>query len=265
MDIQKYNMHGIAVKIVAVLAVLIMSTASTAHALTSTEILAEISRLTAVADTIRAQLRALGADPDAATQTTGCFTFSRPLAIGSSGSDVSGLQSFLLRSGLVSADSVTGYFGAITQNAVIRYQSSRGLNATGVVDISLAQTMNASCTLGTTTTSTTTTNTTTQQTVVGGVDTVSFSVNPKVGTAPLLVTALFAINGTTCTAYSIDWGDGTQGVSREGGVTNCLTDNINRQLAHTYTNRGTYTITFRSIRGFLQNAPAQYSIQVVAQ
>ena len=50
------------------------------------------------------------------------ITFARTLRLGSSGADVSALQSFLIQQGVYPAAIVSGYFGRLTQQAVIQFQ-----------------------------------------------------------------------------------------------------------------------------------------------
>lgn len=70
--------------------------------------------------------------------TAGCVTLSRDLSIGSRGSDVSSLQSFLVAQNYPGSGSwmLTGYFGAATQAAVRIFQGQRGLAQTGIADAS---------------------------------------------------------------------------------------------------------------------------------
>jgi peptidoglycan hydrolase-like protein with peptidoglycan-binding domain len=61
-------------------------------------------------------------------------TFERALSLGSSGTDVAVLQTALEQQGffVMPAGVVKGYFGAITEAAVIKYQTSVGLPPVGV-------------------------------------------------------------------------------------------------------------------------------------
>lgn len=62
-----------------------------------------------------------------ATAPVASYTFTRNLTIGSTGADVTALQTKL---GVTPA---TGYFGAITKAAVVAYQTANGISATGYV------------------------------------------------------------------------------------------------------------------------------------
>ena len=65
-----------------------------------------------------------------------CVSLSRDLSIGTRGTDVTSLQSFLVAQNYPGSGSwmVTGYFGKATQAALMNFQRSRGLSATGVAD-----------------------------------------------------------------------------------------------------------------------------------
>ena len=65
---------------------------------------------------------------------TSAATLTRQLEVGMSGSDVSALQTFLASdSSLYPEGLITGYFGALTKAAVIRYQAQKGLPQVGRV------------------------------------------------------------------------------------------------------------------------------------
>jgi peptidoglycan hydrolase-like protein with peptidoglycan-binding domain len=61
------------------------------------------------------------------------FAADSLLKIGSSGDAVTALQNRLLTLGYMDYSVPTGYFGAVTQTAVVRFQSNSGLYADGVV------------------------------------------------------------------------------------------------------------------------------------
>ncbi len=88
-----------------------------------------ITSLSAQLTAAMAQLSALkGGGSSVAVGTS----FDTNLTVGSRGSDVSALQNILISKGFLSA-SATGYFGALTKAAVIKWQNSVGLPATGFV------------------------------------------------------------------------------------------------------------------------------------
>ncbi|MDO8552807.1 MAG: IPT/TIG domain-containing protein [bacterium] len=67
---------------------------------------------------------------------TGCVSLSRDLTVGSRSSDVTSLQNFLLTQNYPGSGAwmVTGYFGSATRQAVLNFQSQRGLAGTGIAD-----------------------------------------------------------------------------------------------------------------------------------
>jgi len=85
------------------------------------------------ADFINALIKAgvISADKAAAAQAlvsaTASASFTKDLTVGSSGSEVSALQS------AIGVTPATGYFGSVTKAAVIKFQASKGLPATGYV------------------------------------------------------------------------------------------------------------------------------------
>lgn len=262
-------------KLLTIIAIsFVCATPLAAQAMTRAEILAEISRLVAVVDTIKAQLRALGVDVDGITtnpttptyvQPTKCLSWSREMTVDSQGNDVLQLQRFLVNQQKLDVEP-NGFFGTKTYSALLNWQRAVGLVGTGIVDKASADMINSYCASGKMA-PVTSSGVTTNPRIgipVTSVDKYSFTIEPKSGQAPHQVSAFFAVSGTTCTSYALDWGDGTGNVSREGGSTNCDTDSINRQLTHIYQSRGTYTVTFRTIRGYLSSAPivAQETISV---
>ncbi len=65
------------------------------------------------------------------TSAPQCPGLSRNLWLGTSGADVSALQSFLRNAGVYTHPVITGYFGPITQAAVQRWQAQHGVVAAG--------------------------------------------------------------------------------------------------------------------------------------
>lgn len=71
--------------------------------------------------------------------TTASVAEARPLSVGSSGSDVSSLQTWLINNGytiplIEKGVASKGYFGEQTKTAVMMYQEDKGLSTTGVID-----------------------------------------------------------------------------------------------------------------------------------
>ena len=64
--------------------------------------------------------------------TVGDTPFSQTLSVGSTGQEVSTLQSFLKKLGFYQ-NQITGYFGTITKASVINFQSANALDAVGIV------------------------------------------------------------------------------------------------------------------------------------
>ena len=65
-------------------------------------------------------------------KTASGYTFTKFLAVGSTGADVTALQHILITGGYLSG-SATGYFGQLTKRAVAAYQSAHGLPPLGYV------------------------------------------------------------------------------------------------------------------------------------
>ena len=74
----------------------------------------------------------------AAAPVAASYTFTRNLTVGSTGADVTALQTKL------GVSPATGYFGAITKAAVVAYQTANGLPATGFVGPLTLAKLNAS-------------------------------------------------------------------------------------------------------------------------
>jgi hypothetical protein len=70
--------------------------------------------------------------PPAAPTAPGIGTFTRRLAVGLAGADVTALQNKLTAEGYYTGP-ITGYFGAQTKAAVIKYQTAHGISAIGTV------------------------------------------------------------------------------------------------------------------------------------
>jgi PKD repeat protein len=82
------------------------------------------------------------------------------------------------------------------------------------------------------------------------------SVSPSSGRAPLDITAsIDAESQLLCTAYSIDWGDGSEVNSYDPGLynENCYGGAFSRAFTHTYEDEGAYTIRAKAGPASLDN------------
>jgi len=70
----------------------------------------------------------------------------------------------------------------------------------------------------------------------------TFSASLGYGGDAFSVLATFQLS-TTCTAYDVNWGDGTAHATQAAG--NCAAGQVTKELSHTYANSGTYTITLK--------------------
>ena len=215
----------------AVLTVLLPFAAS---ALSADEIQQQIQSLLAQISQLQQQLKQLQIPPvqpppDIAPTPPICPTFTRTLAQGASGDDVTQLQQYL-------GVSPTGYFGPMTARAVAAVQADAGLSQVGIIGPATRAWFWDRC---------------------GGGWHRNFSASPNSGPAPLAVVfRATAIPNTSVGSYSIDFGDGTSGqmiapCSMELGV-GCSSD---MSANHTYSSDGTYTATLYYQPSFVCNAP----------
>ena len=74
-----------------------------------------------------------------------CPILTRQLSLGSRGTDVSRLQTFLREKSFFSPEVNTGYFGKLTQKAVIQFQRANGLDPVGIVGPKTRTKIGADC------------------------------------------------------------------------------------------------------------------------
>ncbi|QQR82849.1 peptidoglycan-binding protein [Candidatus Campbellbacteria bacterium] len=148
---------------------------STAQAATAEELQAQITALLA-------QISQLQGGSSAAS--TGCYAFTRDLTLGSSGADVTALQSYLASKGMFSA-TATGFFGPLTKTAVSAWQTANGvMPAAGYFGAVSRAKFASTCAPTTTTGGTTTGGSTSLQGGAGSVNDYSLTTalnNEKVG------------------------------------------------------------------------------------
>ena len=133
------------------------------HAQTTTLSASQISALEAQIASLQAQLSAA----TGGTSMSASVTFTRDLTIGSTGSDVTALQTWLIAKGYSIPAGATGYFGSETRAALAAYQAANGISpdAGYFGPITRAKVNSAG---GTTTTTGGTTTTTGSTTLSGG-------------------------------------------------------------------------------------------------
>ena len=126
-----------------------------ANAQTTSSLQAQIAALLAQIQTLQGQLNSSGST----TTTTGSMTydFTSDLTVGSTGSQVTALQEFLIAKGYLTAVSApTGYFGALTQAALAKFQAANGITPSvgyfGPKTRAFVNSMSSSTTTTTTTT-----------------------------------------------------------------------------------------------------------------
>ena len=83
-----------------------------------------------IAEVPSAASSSLQTNDDSSDQTQP-LSLTRDLSLGDSGPDVSSLQQFLQAQGFFSYPSITGYYGEVTQAAVVAFQTAHGISATG--------------------------------------------------------------------------------------------------------------------------------------
>lgn len=151
--------------------------------------------------------------------------FDRPLRFGARGNDVMELQDFLKSEGHLSVGA-TGYFGAITAQAVSNWQIAEGISSVGVVGPASRERIKIWC--------------------EGGRES-SLKAYPTSGPAPLTVYFWHIIHYKSLEGFSIDFGDGTSdtlsvgcGINPFSGSNACPRALI---ADHTYSADGTYIAT----------------------
>jgi peptidoglycan hydrolase-like protein with peptidoglycan-binding domain len=118
MTIAKTNVVAKAAAVVAGLGLVFASVAPAASAQSTADLQAQIAALLAQIQSLQAQL---------GTSSSAAVMFNADLTIGSTGSDVTALQNWLIAKGYSIPAGATGYFGAQTQAAVAAYQAANGI------------------------------------------------------------------------------------------------------------------------------------------
>lgn len=184
-----------------------------------------------------------------------CPDITHTLALGVTDADVSGdvsdLQKFLARDAeLYPEGKVTGVYDVPTEKAVQRWQTENGLVTSGTPQ-------------------------TTGFGLIGpktlffieqgcrseGSD-ADFSVTTEsIASFVVRATVRFTLNGSSCSSYELDWGDGTERVTFEaGGASVCTQDIVEKSFVHDYLVRSEgYVITLRRGVGSLHTLTVRES------
>jgi len=225
-------------KILAGIAVGLMCVPLTASALTADELKAQIgallSQLTQLQQLIAGSATTtLSAD---VALPTACPSLVRVLSRGMRGDDVMLLQKFLVSQGVLSADSATGFYGALTEAAVRKWQSDRDivssgsalLTGWGAIGSRTRAAIRAACGGETTPTN----------------DTLSVSVRGLDVSAELMMNAKGSCGAVS---YVLDFGDSTPAQTIPVAANTCHA--VTQSATHTYAEGGSYTISLTSRGG----------------
>lgn len=234
---------------VSVVGLLLLPFATTA--LTADELRLQINDLLGKIQALQTQIgtggTVTGTTPTGGTITPAgtCPRVSRVLKAGDSGADVTRLQQFLALDPSVYPDAqVTGYYGALTEAAVKRFQcknkivcdgdaSSTGYGVTGPRTAAI---LALQCPDGGASAS-------------GGSGQLSgfIKVSPTVGVSPLNISVDATVNtARSCAAqvYQIDFGDNSAPVAVSVPANRC--SELQQVFPHTYQNGGTYQVLLRA-------------------
>ncbi len=221
------------------IAVLFITFPILAGAQTVEELQAQANALLGRIQELQQQLGTQGGSGVGAAGYDGCPLVGRVLSVGSTGDDVTRLQQFLARDPSIYPEGIiSGYYGALTEAAVRRWQvaynivssGTPGTTGFGQVGPRTAAAMSLQCSTGGGGTNS----------AVGGF----IRVTPISGTAPLLVTVDATVNTvTSCSmaVYTVDYGDGTAPTQITVPAGNC--QQLLQTLKHTYNSAGTYQVT----------------------
>lgn len=209
------------------------------HADTVAELQAQVAALLAQVSQLQ-QSASAGGGTTTTTSSSVCPQLSRSLKLGMTGQDVSDLQLFLAQDPSVYPEAiVSGYYGALTQAAVQRWQAKNGIISSGtpattgygVVGPRTIAAIRQQCASG---------GGSVGVAPVGGF----IQISPVSGNAPLGVSiqaTINTVNSCAAATYVLDYGDGSplQQIALPANACAPTTHTLN----HTYTYGGVYLIT----------------------
>lgn len=106
------------------------------------QILTQIQSMTGTLTRLTANLVAVLGNTQTSASNTSSYTFTQFLSVGSKSAEVTTLQQKLTSLGFYDGP-VTGYFGPLTEAAVIRYQTARGIASVGYIGPSTRASLNS--------------------------------------------------------------------------------------------------------------------------
>ena len=121
MNIANSNVVAKLAAVVAGLGLVAMSFAPVAKADTASDLQAQIASLLAQISSLQSQL-------GTSQGSSASVTFSRDLTLGSTGTDVTALQNWLISKGFAISAGATGYFGAQTKASLAAYQAANAIS-----------------------------------------------------------------------------------------------------------------------------------------
>ena len=181
------------------------------------------------------------------TSSANCPLIGRVLKLGSTGDDVSRLQRFLAANPAIYPEGqITGYYGALTEAAVKRWQVKYNIVSSGTADTTgygvtgprTAAAISLQCSTSSGGTGGSGANYTTSSPVGGFIQ-----VSPVSGNAPLTVSVKATINTTNSCAggvYTLSWGDGS--VAQSLAVPSGTCSQIVQNYSHQYIYGGVYVV-----------------------
>lgn len=118
-------------RLIILLVLTLLVLPSFSSAVTIAELQVQLQVLMAQLTALQSQTQTTTAPPAGGAASDSCPNLTRNLSRGSRDTDVTKLQQFLISQNLLASDSATGFFGAMTERAVQRFQSGRGIVSHG--------------------------------------------------------------------------------------------------------------------------------------
>jgi len=180
-----------------------------------------------------------------------CVSISKNLGKGMKSEEVRKLQLFLAQDNTIYPEAITsGYFGALTQMAVQRWQTRHGIisygspstTGYGAVGPKTRTAIENACGSGS---------------YVAGTDNiVDFTFDTVSGQAPFNASVNISMLEGACMSYEINWGDGSDPTTHTSMQTSSCGGGVSKVTAtHTYSLAGEYTATLYAGKGNINDLP----------